>query len=239
MIGGDTIVTFSDTPAIEAFVQVPRHAGGGARPGREGRLRDRQQERCRRASTRTRSRGRRRRRSRKAKNVAGSTCPTSSRPSFGATVGQGEWGLFQDFLRNPKDVNGHPDEARGGGRHGLQEGEVARLTRGQHHGGAARLAAAPPSAGRAGAGAGYGVAARCSLLPAPSSCSASGSSTRPSTRSSAASSASTASSTSSGSTTTRRSSRRRRPDDGDQEQPDLGRGRAGVRDRDRARSSPC
>ena len=26
--------------------------------------------------------------------------------SFGATVGQGEWGLFQDFLRNPSDVNG-------------------------------------------------------------------------------------------------------------------------------------
>ena len=26
--------------------------------------------------------------------------------SFGATVGQGEWGLFQDFLRNPTDVSG-------------------------------------------------------------------------------------------------------------------------------------
>ena len=26
--------------------------------------------------------------------------------SFGATVGQGEWGLFQDFLRNPSDVAG-------------------------------------------------------------------------------------------------------------------------------------
>ena len=26
--------------------------------------------------------------------------------SFGATVGQGEWGLFQDFLRNPKNVKG-------------------------------------------------------------------------------------------------------------------------------------
>jgi hypothetical protein len=25
--------------------------------------------------------------------------------SFGATVGQGEWGLFQDFLRNPRNVN--------------------------------------------------------------------------------------------------------------------------------------
>jgi alpha-glucoside transport system substrate-binding protein len=27
-------------------------------------------------------------------------------PSFGGTTGQGEWGLFQDFLKNPKDVSG-------------------------------------------------------------------------------------------------------------------------------------
>ncbi len=27
-------------------------------------------------------------------------------PSFGATTGQGEWGLFQKFLQNPKDVSG-------------------------------------------------------------------------------------------------------------------------------------
>ena len=27
-------------------------------------------------------------------------------PSFGATTGQGEWGLFQKFLENPKDVSG-------------------------------------------------------------------------------------------------------------------------------------
>jgi alpha-glucoside transport system substrate-binding protein len=26
--------------------------------------------------------------------------------SFGATVGQGEWGLFQQFLRNPSNVRG-------------------------------------------------------------------------------------------------------------------------------------
>ena len=26
--------------------------------------------------------------------------------AFGATAGQGEWGLFQDFLKNPKDVSG-------------------------------------------------------------------------------------------------------------------------------------
>src|SRR5262249_39730196 len=27
-------------------------------------------------------------------------------PSFGGTTGQGEWGLFQQFLKNPKDVKG-------------------------------------------------------------------------------------------------------------------------------------
>jgi ABC-type glycerol-3-phosphate transport system substrate-binding protein len=27
-------------------------------------------------------------------------------PAFGGTTGQGEWGLFQQFLKNPKDVNG-------------------------------------------------------------------------------------------------------------------------------------
>ena len=26
--------------------------------------------------------------------------------SFGATVGQGEWGLFQQFLQNPSNVSG-------------------------------------------------------------------------------------------------------------------------------------
>ena len=26
--------------------------------------------------------------------------------AFGGTVGQGEWGLFQDFLRNPSDAKG-------------------------------------------------------------------------------------------------------------------------------------
>jgi len=27
-------------------------------------------------------------------------------PSFGGTTGQGEWGLFQTFLKKPSDVNG-------------------------------------------------------------------------------------------------------------------------------------
>jgi alpha-glucoside transport system substrate-binding protein len=27
-------------------------------------------------------------------------------PSFGGTTGQGEWGLFQQFLKNPSDATG-------------------------------------------------------------------------------------------------------------------------------------
>jgi alpha-glucoside transport system substrate-binding protein len=27
-------------------------------------------------------------------------------PAFGATAGQGEWGLFQKFLQNPKNISG-------------------------------------------------------------------------------------------------------------------------------------
>ena len=26
--------------------------------------------------------------------------------AFGATTGQGEWKIFQDFLKNPKNING-------------------------------------------------------------------------------------------------------------------------------------
>ena len=26
--------------------------------------------------------------------------------AFGGTVGQGEWAIFQDFVKNPKNVNG-------------------------------------------------------------------------------------------------------------------------------------
>ena len=35
-----------------------------------------------------------------------STCPTCSRPSSAATVGQGLFKLFQDFLKSPDDVDG-------------------------------------------------------------------------------------------------------------------------------------
>ena len=120
----------------------------------------------------------------KAKNVAFDM--SDQQPAaFGATVGQGEWGLFQDFLRNPSERERDPEEARVVGGGGLQEGQVASHEPGQHRGGAARSAAAPPA--RLGARpAPLRRPARSSCCPR-SCCSASGSSTRPSTRSSAAS----------------------------------------------------
>jgi len=103
-IGGDLFVTFRDTPAIRAFVNflaTPTAAIAWAKQGGFGTGN---------------------------KHVAASVYPDpitrateapigqakqvvfdmsdQQPPSFGATTGQGEWGLFQDFLKNPKDVAG-------------------------------------------------------------------------------------------------------------------------------------
>jgi hypothetical protein len=103
-IGGDTIVAFRDTPAIEAFVKFLTTPAAAAAWAKHGGF------------------------ATGNKNMSPSAYPdsitrTTATPvaqastvvfdmsdeqpaSFGATVGQGEWGLFQDFLRNPKNVNG-------------------------------------------------------------------------------------------------------------------------------------
>jgi hypothetical protein len=103
-IGGDLFVTFRDTPAIEAFVKflaTPEAAEAWAKQGGFGTGN---------------------------KNVSADVYPdpitkateapigqatavvfdmSDEQPSaFGATTGQGEWGIFQDFLKNPSDVNG-------------------------------------------------------------------------------------------------------------------------------------
>jgi ABC-type glycerol-3-phosphate transport system substrate-binding protein len=103
-IGGDLFVTFRDTPAIRAFVNflaTPTAAIAWAKQGGFGTGN---------------------------KHVAASVYPDPitrateapigqakqvvfdmsdpQPPSFGATTGQGEWGLFQDFLKNPKDIAG-------------------------------------------------------------------------------------------------------------------------------------
>jgi ABC-type glycerol-3-phosphate transport system substrate-binding protein len=103
-IAGDMMVAFRDTPAIEAFVKylaTPQAAEIWAKQGGFGTGN---------------------------KNVSASVYPdpiTKSAeaplltaksvvfdmsdeqpPSFGATAGQGEWGLFQKFLQNPSNVSG-------------------------------------------------------------------------------------------------------------------------------------
>jgi maltose-binding protein MalE len=103
-IGGDLFVTFRDTPAIEAFVKFLATAPAAEAWAKLGGF------------------------GTGNKNVPASIYPdaitkateapigkatsvvfdmSDEQPSaFGGTTGQGEWGTFQDFLKNPSDVNG-------------------------------------------------------------------------------------------------------------------------------------
>jgi len=103
-VGGDTIVAFRDNPAIEAFMKfltTPQAAAawakvGGFATGNKNMNPSVYPDPITRATA--------------APVAQASTVVfdmSDEQPgSFGATVRQGEWGLFQDFLRNPKDVNG-------------------------------------------------------------------------------------------------------------------------------------
>jgi ABC-type glycerol-3-phosphate transport system substrate-binding protein len=104
VIGGDTIVAFKDTPAIEAFVKFlasPAAAAawakhGGFATGNKNMPSSVYPD----ATTRTTASA-----IAAAKNVAFDM--SDQQPaSFGATVGQGEWGLFQTFLQHPTDISG-------------------------------------------------------------------------------------------------------------------------------------
>ena len=103
-IGGDLFVTFRDTPAIRAFVNFLATAPAAEAWAKQGGF------------------------GTGNKNVPASIYPDpitkateapistaksvvfdmsdQQPPSFGATAAQGEWGLFQDFVKNPKDVAG-------------------------------------------------------------------------------------------------------------------------------------
>ncbi|HVS85157.1 MAG TPA: extracellular solute-binding protein [Gaiellaceae bacterium] len=103
-IGGDLFVTFRDTPAIRAFVNFLATAPAAEAWAKQGGF------------------------GTGNKNVPASIYPDAitrateapigsaksvvfdmsdlQPPAFGGTAGQGEWGLFQDFLKNPKDVKG-------------------------------------------------------------------------------------------------------------------------------------
>jgi alpha-glucoside transport system substrate-binding protein len=103
-IGGDTIVTFRDTPAIRAFVKflaTPQAASawakfGGFATGNRKMSPSVYPDAITRKTASAISH---------AKSVVFDM--SDQQPSaFGATVGQGEWGLFQSFLRNPSNVSG-------------------------------------------------------------------------------------------------------------------------------------
>ena len=103
-IGGDLFVTFRDTPAIRAFVNYlasPQAATvwakqGGFSTGNHNVKPSVFPDAITRATATPVL---------KAKSVVFDM--SDQQPSaFGATAGQGEWGLFQDFLKNPKNVNG-------------------------------------------------------------------------------------------------------------------------------------
>ena len=103
-IGGDTIVAFRDTPAIEAFVNflgTPAAAAawaakGGFATGNKKMPASVYPDATTRATASAIA---------AAKNVAFDM--SDQQPaSFGATTGQGEWGLFQQFLQNPSNIKG-------------------------------------------------------------------------------------------------------------------------------------
>jgi ABC-type glycerol-3-phosphate transport system substrate-binding protein len=103
-IGGDLFVTFRDTPAIRAFVNFLATAPaaevwakqGGFSTGNHNVNPSVFPDAITRATATPVL---------KAKSVVFDM--SDQQPSaFGATAGQGEWGLFQDFLKNPSNVNG-------------------------------------------------------------------------------------------------------------------------------------
>jgi len=103
-IGGDLFVTFHDTPAIRAFVNylaTPQAAAiwakqGGFSTGNHNMPSNVYPDEITRATAAP---------VQHASSVVFDM--SDEQPSaFGATAGQGEWGLFQDFLKNPKDIAG-------------------------------------------------------------------------------------------------------------------------------------
>jgi ABC-type glycerol-3-phosphate transport system substrate-binding protein len=103
-IGGDLMVTFRDNPAIEAFVKylaTPQAAAIWAKQGGFGTGNHNMSAsvypdpitRAAEAPLLT------------AKSIVFDMSDEQP-PAFGGTAGQGEWGLFQKFLQNPKNISG-------------------------------------------------------------------------------------------------------------------------------------
>jgi alpha-glucoside transport system substrate-binding protein len=104
VISGDSIVAFRDTPAIRAFMTFlatpPASVAWAKRGGFATANKHVRASVYPDAVTRATASA-----IAAAKNVEFDM--SDQQPgAFGATVGQGEWGLFQDFLRNPSNVKG-------------------------------------------------------------------------------------------------------------------------------------
>ena len=103
-IAGDSIVTFTDNPAVQAFetfLATPAAAEAWAKLGGFGTGNEHVPASIYPDAI-----------TRAAEDPVGSAKSvvfdmSDEQPgAFGATVGQGEWGLFQTFLRNPKNITG-------------------------------------------------------------------------------------------------------------------------------------
>jgi alpha-glucoside transport system substrate-binding protein len=103
-IGGDLLVAFRDNPAIEAFVKFLATAPaanawaklGGFGTGNKNVKASIYPDAITKATEAPLG---------TAKSVVFDMSDNQP-PSFGATTGQGEWGIFQKFLQDPKDVAG-------------------------------------------------------------------------------------------------------------------------------------
>ena len=101
---GDEIITFRDTPAIEAFMKYLATSQAAEIWAKLGGFGTRQQARARPASIRTRSRGRRRRRSR-ARSRSCSTCRTSSPPRSARRRARASGGSSRSSSRTRRDIS--------------------------------------------------------------------------------------------------------------------------------------
>jgi alpha-glucoside transport system substrate-binding protein len=104
VVGGDTVIMFKDSPAARAFITylaspeastIWAKRGGFTSPNKKVPLSSYSDPLTRASAQGLVS-------AKASRFDMSDLVPTA----FGATTGQGEWAIFQDFLKNPKNVNG-------------------------------------------------------------------------------------------------------------------------------------
>ena len=112
---------FKDSPGAEAFVKFMASPEAGEGLGQATAASRRRIRTCPRAPIRTRSRARRRRSSPRRQTFRFDMSDLAP-ASFGGTPGQGEWKILAGLhVKNPNDVDGTAQQARGGRGEGVQE----------------------------------------------------------------------------------------------------------------------